>query len=191
MRATISKEIKLKRLCVYCGSNSGGNPVYIDAAKRLGHTIAMSGLGLVYGGGENGLMGVVAKAAIEKSGHVTGIIPTSLIDIENAYRDVNEYYEVDSYHDRKMLMFKLSDAFIALPGGPGTLEELVEQLAWTELGHHHKPIFIVNTNGYWSWLLDMLKQMRTNLFVSFAHKAKYIVVDEPEEAVRMFVTMIK
>lgn len=183
------EEIRLRRLCVYCGSTPGKNPIYGEVAKRLGSTIATAGLGLVYGGGGNGLMGMVARAVMEKGGHVTGIIPTHLVDIENGFCDVNEYHVVSHFHERKMLMFQLSDAFIALPGGPGTLEELVEQLAWVEHGHHKKPIFIVNTNGYWNRFLDMLKQMSKESFGNIKYESKYIIVKEPEEAVEIFLNM--
>jgi uncharacterized protein (TIGR00730 family) len=186
---TTMKNTGLKRICVYCGSTTGRNPLYAEAANRLGSAIAAAGLGLVYGGGTSGLMGIIAQAAINKGGHVTGIMPTALVDIENAFYGISEYHEVNDYHERKMLMFKSSDAFIALPGGPGTLEEIIEQLAWAELGHHQKPIFIVNINGYWNRLLDLLKQMDKESILNFHHKAKYIVVDEPEEAVEMFLNM--
>jgi hypothetical protein len=167
----------------------GRDPRYAEAALRLGHTIAAAGLGLVYGGGASGLMGVLAKAAISKGGHVTGIMPSSLVNLEDAFYDVSEYHEVSNYHERKKLMFESSDAFIALPGGPGTLEELIEQLAWAELGYHQKPIFIVNVNGYWDRLLDLLKQMDKEPALGVSHEAKYIVVDEPEEAVEMFLNI--
>lgn len=185
---TSVKNTGLRRICVYCGSSNGRNPTYAEAANRLGCAIAAAGLGLVYGGGTSGLMGIIARAVISSGGHVTGIMPTALVNIENAFYEISEYHEVDSYHERKMLMFNLSDAFIALPGGPGTLEEIIEQIVWAKLGYHQKAIFIVNINGYWNRLLEFLKQA-DNETTSFNDEAKYIVVDEPEDAVEMFLNM--
>ena len=122
--------------------------------------MAEAGIGLVYGGGGNGLMGTVAAAVLDHGGHVTGIIPASLLELENALDNISERYVTNGFHERKMLMFNLSDGFVALPGGVGTLEELVEQLTWAQLGHHDKPIFIVNTKGYWNLLLQMFDSMR-------------------------------
>ena len=146
---------KTKRLCVYCGSGSGLDPAYKAAAAKLGRDMAEAEIGLVYGGGGNGLMGAVAAAVRDHGGHVTGIIPASLLELENALESISERYVTNGFHERKMLMFNLSDGFVALPGGVGTLEELVEQLTWAQLGHHDKPIFIVNTEGYWNLLLQL------------------------------------
>ncbi|MDJ1473225.1 LOG family protein [Xanthocytophaga flava] len=179
-------KIEIKRICVYCGSSTGKNPIYTMVASQLGNAIAAAGLGLVYGGGSSGLMGTVARAVINRGGYVTGIIPTSLVNVENALYDINEYIEVSNFHERKMQMFKLSDAFIALPGGPGTLEEIAEQLAWSYLGIHEKPIFIVNTNGYWNPLIDLLKKTQTYFCHNRNNKANYIIVKDPEEAINIF-----
>ena len=183
------KKKVLQNICVYCGSCNGKNEIYMNAADRLGTNIAMAGLGLVYGGGANGLMGIVAKSAISNGGYVTGVMPTSLVDIETAFRSANDYYEVDNFHERKMLMSKLADAFIILPGGPGTLEEFIEQLAWVELGYHEKPIFVVNTNGFWDPLLGLLKQIDKIVSLNGNRKTNYIVVDEPEQAIELFLSM--
>ena len=180
------KTHKLKRLCVYCGSGAGVDPRFKEAATQLGRGIAHAGLGLVYGGGGNGLMGAVAKAARDDGAHVTGIIPSSLLEIENAYEDVDERHVVGGFHERKKMMFDLSDGFVALPGGLGTLEELVEQLTWTQLGHHNKPVYIVNIAGYWDLLLALFGQMRSQLFIRPGLETRYTVVDNVSDVVPHF-----
>ena len=180
------KQKKMKRLCVYCGSGSGKDPRFKDAAFALGRAMAEAQIGLVYGGGGNGMMGTVAQAVRDFGGHVTGIIPASLLEIENALETINERFVTNGFHERKMLMFNLSDGFVALPGGVGTLEELVEQLTWTQLGHHDKPVFIVNTAGYWDLLLQMFDRMREQLFIRPELETRYIVVDDVERVVPEF-----
>lgn len=177
---------KMKRLCVYCGSGSGRDPRFKAAAYKLGAAMAEAGIGLVYGGGGNGLMGAIASAVREGGGRVTGIIPASLLELENALENIDERYVTNGFHERKMLMFNLSDGFVALPGGVGTLEELVEQLTWSQLGHHDKPIFIVNTLGYWDLLLQMFGRMREQLFIRPGLDVPYIVVDDAEDVVPEF-----
>ncbi|PZR39736.1 MAG: TIGR00730 family Rossman fold protein [Azospira oryzae] len=176
----------LRKICVYCGSTTGSNPAYIEAAKRLGYSIAQAGLGMVYGGGQSGLMGVVAWAVREKGGHITGIIPASLVENEQVFFDADEYHEVNSFHERKMLMYQLSDAFIALPGGPGTLEELIEQMAWSQLGLHNKPIFVINTKGFWNPLSEFLKIAAKVPGAGTEHKRECEFMDDPESAVESF-----
>jgi uncharacterized protein (TIGR00730 family) len=177
---------KTKRLCVYCGSGAGQDPRYKAAAAKLGCDMAEAGIGLVYGGGGNGLMGAVASAVREHGGHVTGIIPASLLELENAMESISERYVTNGFHERKMLMFNLSDGFVALPGGVGTLEELVEQLTWAQLGHHEKPIFIVNTGGYWDLLLQLFSQMREQHFIRPGLDLPYTVVEKVEDVVPEF-----
>lgn len=177
---------KLKRLCVYCGSGAGVNPVFAEAAAILGGALAKAGVGLVYGGGGNGLMGIVSRECREAGGHVTGIIPTSLVHLENAPDDLDERHVVASLHERKMLMFNMSDGFVALPGGLGTLEELVEQLTWTQLGHHAKPVYIVNTAGYWDLLLALFEQMRSELFIRPGLETHYTLVNDVADVVPQF-----
>lgn len=177
---------KMKRLCVYCGSSSGKDPRFLAAAETLGRAMAEAQIGLVYGGGGNGLMGALAQSVRDYGGHVTGIIPASLLEIENALESINERFVTNGFHERKMLMFNLSDGFVALPGGVGTLEELVEQLTWTQLGHHDKPIFIVNTGGYWNLLLQLFEHMREEGFIRKEHHIPYIVVDDVEQVVPAF-----
>jgi len=180
------KSKKTKRLCVYCGSGSGSDPRFKAAAVTLGSAMAEAGIGLVYGGGGNGLMGAVAGAVRDHGGHVTGIIPASLLELENALENITERYVTNGFHERKMLMFNLSDGFVALPGGVGTLEELVEQLTWAQLGHHEKPIYIVNAAGYWDLLLQMFDRMREQLFIRPGLDTPYIVVDNVENVVPEF-----
>ncbi len=180
------KTKKMKRLCVYCGSGSGRDPRFKAGALKLGWAMADAGIGLVYGGGGNGLMGTVAGAVREHEGHVTGIIPASLLELENALENINERYVTNGFHERKMLMFNLSDGFVALPGGVGTLEELVEQLTWSQLGHHDKPVFIVNIAGYWDLLLQMFDRMREQLFIRPGLDLPYIVLDDAESVVPEF-----
>lgn len=176
----------MKRLCVYCGSGSGRDPRFKAAAASLGRAMAEAGIGLVYGGGGNGMMGTVAQTVRENGGHVTGIIPASLLELENALDNIDERYVTNGFHERKMLMFNLSNGFVALPGGVGTLEELVEQLTWTQLGHHDKPIYIVNTAGYWDLLLQMFDRMRDELFIRPGIETRYIVLGDAADVVPEF-----
>jgi uncharacterized protein (TIGR00730 family) len=148
--------------------------------------MAEAGIGLVYGGGGNGLMGAVAEAVRDHGGHVTGIIPSSLLKLENAFENANKRFVTNGFHERKMRMFNLSDGFVALPGGVGTLEELVEQLTWAQLGHHDKPIFIVNTAGYWDLLLQTFERMREQHFIRPGLDVPYITVDNVEDVVPQF-----
>lgn len=145
--------------------------------------MAQQGIGLVYGGGGNGLMGDVARAVRRAGGNVTGIIPSALVMRENPYDEMDEYVEVENLHQRKMLMFERSDAFVALPGGLGTLEELVEQLTWVQLSFHNKPVIIANIAGYWDRLLHLLDQMEAETFIREGLIPTYTVLDEAEEIV--------
>jgi len=151
---------KIKTVCVYCGSGPGTNPRFVEAAKAFGKILAESGIRLVYGGGSIGLMGAVATSALDHGGMVTGIIPDFLTIRENALKRVQELIVTPDMHERKRLMFEHSDAFVALPGGIGTLEELIEQMTWAQLGRHKKPILIANINGFWDPLLSLLAHMR-------------------------------
>jgi uncharacterized protein (TIGR00730 family) len=155
----------IKTVCVYCGSGPGSNPRFIEAAIALGKELAESGVGLVYGGGSTGLMGAVATATLDHGGTVTGIIPSFLTRQERMLEQVHELIVTDDMHERKRLMFERSDAFVALPGGIGTLEELVEQLTWAQLGRHQKPILIANIDGFWDPLLALLLHMRETTFI--------------------------
>ena len=156
---------KIKTVCVYCGSGPGTDPRFVEAAIALGKALAENGIRLVYGGGSIGLMGAVATSVLDHGGTVTGIIPDFLTTRENALKRVQEMIVTPDMHERKRLMFERSDAFVALPGGIGTLEELVEQLTWQQLGRHAKPILIANIAGFWEPLLGLLTHMRATQFI--------------------------
>ena len=156
---------KIRTVCVYCGSGPGTNPRFIEAAIALGRALAENGIRLVYGGGSIGLMGAVATSVLDHGGTVTGIIPDFLTSRENALTRVQEMIVTPDMHERKRLMFERSDAFVALPGGIGTLEELVEQLTWQQLGRHAKPVLLANIDGFWEPLLSLLAHMRATEFI--------------------------
>ena len=156
---------KIKTVCVYCGSGPGTNPRFVETAIALGKILADNGVSLVYGGGSNGLMGAIAKSTLDHGGNVIGIIPEFLISRENAMARVQELIVTPDMHERKRLMFERSDAFVALPGGIGTLEELVEQLTWQQLGRHAKPVLLANIDSFWEPLLALLTHMRATEFI--------------------------
>lgn len=171
----------IRNVCVYCGSSPGHDPAYAAAATSLGRLLAESGVGLVYGGGGLGLMGEIAKAVLAHGGRVTGIIPAFLSERERMLRDVTELLVVDDMHQRKKLMFDRSDAFVALPGGIGTLEELVEQLTWAQLGRHTKPIVLLNAEGYWLPFLRLLEHMRGEGFIRPELAVRFLTADKPQD----------
>jgi uncharacterized protein (TIGR00730 family) len=152
---------KIKAICVYCGSSPGTDPAFIEAARDFGKILADNGIRLVYGGGSIGLMGAVADAVTRNGGAATGIIPEFLTAKERPRRLAQEQIITRDMHERKQTMFDRADAFVALPGGIGTLEELVEQMTWAQLGRHKKPILVANINGFWDPLLVLLDHMRT------------------------------
>ncbi|MDE1936942.1 TIGR00730 family Rossman fold protein [Bradyrhizobium sp.] len=156
---------KIKTVCVYCGSGAGTNPRFIESARALGKVLAENGVRLVYGGGSVGMMGAVATSVLDHGGTVTGIIPGFLTAKENALKRVQEMIVTPDMHERKRLMFEHSDAFVALPGGIGTLEELVEQLTWQQLGRHAKPVLLANIDGFWEPLLALIAHMRSTQFI--------------------------
>ena len=170
-------------VCVYCGSGKGLNPAYAVAARKLGKALADHNLRLVYGGGSLGLMGEVARAPLGGGGKVTGIIPAFLGAREMMLKDVDELIVVESMHVRKQLMFDRADAFVALPGGIGTLEELVEQLTWSQLGRHRKPIVIANIEGFWDPFLKLLEHMKGDTFIRSGLDVHFNVVDRIEDVV--------
>jgi uncharacterized protein (TIGR00730 family) len=173
--------LKIRKICVYCGSSKGADPTFIAAARRLGQILAENNIGLVYGGGDLGLMGAVAHAVLEAGGHVTGIIPRFLQRQENMLESVQELLIVEDMHERKRLMFEKADAFVALPGGVGTLEELVEQLTWAQLQRHDKPVLIADIAGFWQPLLALLDHMREQGFIRPQFEARYLVCDAVED----------
>jgi uncharacterized protein (TIGR00730 family) len=169
----------MKRVCVFCGSSSGANPVYLDAARELGTLLAERALGLVYGGGNLGLMGALADAALADGGEVIGVIPESLVLCELAHRGCTKLRVVSSMHERKAIMADLADAFIALPGGFGTLDEFCEVLTWAQLGFHRKPCGLLNVAGFWDPFLAQLKHAVTEGFVRNAHLELISVETQP------------
>jgi uncharacterized protein (TIGR00730 family) len=172
---------RIRNICVYCGSNTGLNPAYAIAANALGREMAEAGVGLVYGGGGLGLMGEIARSVLAHNGHVTGIIPAFLSRKERMLRDADELIVVEDMHQRKKLMFDKSDAFVALPGGIGTLEELVEQLTWAQLGRHTKPIVLLDIEGFWAPFLGLLQHMSREQFIRPDMDVRFITVDKPED----------
>jgi uncharacterized protein (TIGR00730 family) len=175
-----------QNLCVYCGSGTGKNPVYMAAAKTLGLAMVAAGIGLVYGGGSLGLMGQVAKTVLEAGGHVTGVIPEFLGTKERMLTGVNELIVTKSMHERKMTMFEHSTGFAALPGGIGTLEELTEISTWAQLDQHAKPIILCNIENYWEPYLTLLKHMRTENFIREGMEFKMDVVKAAQDVVPAF-----
>lgn len=175
----------IRSVCVYCGSSPGLDPRYGEAAADLGRALALAGITLVFGGGEEGLMGRVAHAALDAGGRVVGVIPTFLIRKEHALKDAQELIVVDSMHQRKQLMFERADAFVALPGGIGTLEELVEQLTWAQLLRHTKPVLIADVAGFWRPLLSLFAHMRERGFVRSSFELRYLVAEKIEDVVPM------
>ena len=173
----------LQNICVYCGSGAGENPAYAKAARDFGRVLAAARIGLVYGGGSLGLMGEVARSVLAQGGHVTGIIPGFLSEREHMLMDAQELIVVDDMHQRKQLMFVKSDAFVALPGGLGTLEEFVEQLTWSQLGRHAKPIVLANIQGFWDPLLALFERMGTELFIRPGLELNLLVVDRVEHII--------
>ena len=170
----------MRRVCVFCGSSVGRQSVYQDAATAMGSLLASRGIGLVYGGGNVGLMGVIADAVLAGGGEVIGVIPRSLADREIAHTGVTDLRVVDSMHARKAMMADLSDAFIAMPGGVGTFEEFFEAVTWTQLGVHRKPCGLLNTAGFYTPLAAFIDQAVTEGFIKPVHRASIVVDDHPE-----------
>jgi uncharacterized protein (TIGR00730 family) len=181
----------MRHLCVYCGSGPGRNPAYMAAAQALGTRMADAGIGLVYGGGSLGLMGEVARSVIAGGGHVVGIIPEFLVNKERMLTEVNELIVTASMHERKMTMFERSDGFVALPGGLGTLEELVEISTWAQLDRHAKPIIVCDINDYWAPLITLINHMRQEKFIREGLELKLDVVKTPHEVVSVFEDRLK
>jgi uncharacterized protein (TIGR00730 family) len=155
----------VERICVFCGASPGARPQYRDSAAELARLLAAEGIGVVYGGGGVGLMGALADAVLAEGGQITGVIPRSLMDREIAHRDVPDMRVVGSMHERKALMAELADAFVALPGGIGTLEELFEVYTWAQLGLHRKPCALLNVEGYYDGVADFLSHAVTERFL--------------------------
>jgi len=179
----------MKRICIYCGSSTGNQPIYREMAEAMGGLLARRGIGLVYGGGNVGLMGIVADAALAGGGEVIGVIPRSLADREIAHGGVTDLRVVDSMHTRKALMAELSDAFIALPGGVGTFEEFFEAVTWTQLGVHRKPCGLLNVGAFYTPLAAFIDQAVTEGFIKPIHRAMIVVDDDPERLLNSLATI--
>jgi uncharacterized protein (TIGR00730 family) len=168
-------------VCVYCGSSAGDDRVYADVAAALGRLLADRGIRLVYGGGSVGLMGILADACLDRGGEVVGVIPKGLFAREVAHDGLTELHEVHSMHERKQLMFDLADAFVALPGGLGTLEELAEVTTWAQLGLHRKPIVVLDTSGFWGPLVAQLDRATADGFLRPENRALLTRVDRLDD----------
>jgi len=170
----------MKSICVYCGSSSGAQPIYIEQARLLGTCMAQAGLALVYGGASVGLMGAVADAALAAGGNVIGVMPTSLIEKEIDHKGLSELHVVSNMHTRKAKMAELSDGFIAMPGGAGTLEEFFEMWTWSQLGYHLKPCGLLNVAGYFDGLITFMRHTVEEKFVKAEHVDMVLVETEPQ-----------
>ena len=168
-----------RKICVFTGSRHGASRAYADAAEQLARDLVERGFGLVYGGGNVGLMNIIADAVLDLGGHVTGVIPNALVSKEVAHRGLSELRVVNSMHERKALMAELSDGFIALPGGIGTMEEFFEVLSWAQLGIHNKPCGLLNVSGYYDPLIEFLDHAVTQDFLKPKHRALLIVEQDP------------
>lgn len=174
----------MRRVCVYAGASAGADPIFERAARELGELLARSGIGLVYGGASIGLMGAVADAALAAGGEAIGVIPTGLKRKEVAHEGLSELRTVGSMHERKAMMSELADAFVALPGGLGTLDELLEAATWTQLGIHSKPCGLLNVGGYWDCLVAQLDRAGSDGFLRADHRQVLLVETDPRELLR-------
>jgi uncharacterized protein (TIGR00730 family) len=176
----------VRSVCVFCGSNVGARPIYVEAAREVGRAIAERGLSIVYGGAAVGLMGAVADSALEAGGKVIGIIPAALVEREIGHPGLTEMHQVASMHERKAKMADGSDAFLALPGGAGTLEEVFETWTWAQLGHHRKPVGILNVDGFFDSLLEFLDHQCRERFMRPEHRDMLIVEDSVQRLLDRF-----
>jgi hypothetical protein len=178
--------VPIRSICVYCGSQPGRDPIYMEAGLELGRAIAENGLRLVYGGGTRGIMGAVAKGVMASGGKVTGIIPEFLMDKEatrDALSDLDQLVITRDMHERKHLMFEHSDAFVTLPGGIGTLEEIVEIMTWAQLGRHGKPMVFANVGGFWNPMLELIRHMTSEGFIHTSHLVRPMIIDKVADIV--------
>lgn len=172
-----------RTICIYCGSRMGANPAYKDQARALGAALAQAGYALVYGAGDLGLMGETARAAQDAGARITGFIPRHLYELEAGKQDIHSLIVTETMHERKKLMLGNSDAVIALPGGPGTLDELIEVLTWRHLGLHQKPAFLLNTNDYWGPLLALFDHMTAEGFVGEKFRGYLTIVETVDDLI--------
>lgn len=176
----------IRSICAYCGSQPGRDPAYVSAGRTLGKSIATHGLRLVYGGGTKGIMGAVASGVLSNGGKVTGIIPEFLVDMEatrHSLGQLNELIITKDMHERKHKMFERADAFVTLPGGIGTLEEIVEIMTWAQLGRHGKPMVFANIGGFWDPMLELIDHMKRQGFIHNANLVQPLVIDKVEDIV--------
>jgi len=173
----------ISSICVFCGSSDGRDPTYRRAAEILGTAMAENGIRLIYGGGSIGLMGATARAVLAAGGAVTGIIPEFLLRREIMLDGVEDFHIVPDMHTRKQMMFERADAFVALPGGIGTLEEVVEQMTWAQLGRHRKPIVLADVAGFWTPLMDLIAHMAGEAFIRPGYEVKFRVAERAEDIV--------
>jgi uncharacterized protein (TIGR00730 family) len=174
--------VNVKRLAVYCGSAPGSDPLFAQAARATAEVMVSHGVDLVYGGGRLGLMGLMADSVLELGGHVYGVIPTTLVDLEVAHTGITELFTVETMHERKAKMTDLADAFLALPGGIGTLDELFEAWSWNALGYHAKPFCLLNVDGFWDGMIEFIDHATQSGFLSAQRRGQLLVAATPEEA---------
>jgi uncharacterized protein (TIGR00730 family) len=175
----------IRRLAVYCGSATGAEPVFADTARATAEAMVESGVDLVYGGGRLGLMGVIADSVLALGGRVHGVIPHALVDLEVAHIGVTELHKVANMHERKALMTDLADAFLCLPGGIGTLDELFEAWSWNALGYHAKPLALLNVAGFWDGLAGFMDHVAASGFLSPARRGQLLAADTPAAALKL------
>lgn len=173
----------MKKICIFCGSSSGKNSSYTERAHELGKLLAQKNIGLVYGGASIGVMGAIADGCLSEGGHVTGVIPHSIMELEVGHDSLSELIKVDTMHERKAKMYELSDAFFAMPGGMGTLDELCEIITWSQLRYHQKPCYVINENGFFNHLIEHFRYVNGEGFLSDDHLALARVFDQFEGAV--------
>jgi len=175
----------IRRLAVYCGSAPGSTPAFADATRATAKAMVEAGVELVYGGGKLGLMGIVADSVLDLGGHVYGVIPQALVDVEVAHTRVTELHTVANMHERKAKMTDLADAFLALPGGIGTLDELFEAWSWNALGYHAKPFCLLNVDGFWDGMIEFIEHAYQSGFMSKPRRNQLLVAQTPEEALKL------
>ena len=175
----------IRRLAVYCGSAPGSTPAFADATRATAKAMVEAEVDLVYGGGKLGLMGIVADSVLDLGGHVYGVIPQALVDVEVAHTGVTELHTVANMHERKAKMTDLADAFLALPGGIGTLDELFEAWSWNALGYHAKPFCLLNVDGFWDGMIEFIEHAYQSGFMSKPRRNQLLVAQTPEEALKL------
>ena len=175
----------IRRLAVYCGSAAGSEPIFADATRATAAAMVSRKVDLVYGGGRLGLMGLIADSVLELGGRVYGVIPKALVNLEVAHSGVTELYTVETMHERKAKMTDLADAFLALPGGIGTLDELFEAWSWNALGYHKKPFCLLNVEGYWDGMIEFIDHATKSGFLSAGRRRQLLVAETPEEALEL------